>query len=173
VLQRAAVSHQKPQAALRSATLTLLVHVQKHGDLQFNGGAWAVAPDGEGAIEGYAVKLGPNLPGGLMEYQAVLGRDWFSPWMEEGQFCGSRQMALPLLGVCIRLRGKAAGDFICRVWGRFGGVERGPFEDGAICEAGGVPLTGLRIVVVPRRGRANAASTPATLDTPKSRARRG
>jgi hypothetical protein len=32
---------------------------------------------------------------GDIEYQAVLGRGWLSPWIEGGKFCGSRGMALP------------------------------------------------------------------------------
>ncbi len=160
--------------ALASAPLTLLVHVQNHGDLLCVGGAWGAAPDSEGAIEGFAVTLGPDLPRASIEYQAVLGQDWSSPWMEEGEFCGSRQMALPLLGARIRLRGQAAADFVCRVWGRFDGAEHGPFEDGAACEAGGMLLSGLRVAVVPRRGSpgTDAGPEPAASETPKPRSRR-
>ena len=43
-----------------------------------------------------------------IEYQAVLGRNWLSPWVEGGKFCGSRGMALPLLGLKVRLKGAAA-----------------------------------------------------------------
>ena len=45
-----------------------------------------------------------------IEYQAVLGRGWLSPWVDGGKFCGSRGMALPLLGVRVRLKGEAARD---------------------------------------------------------------
>jgi hypothetical protein len=148
--QPAAPAPEPSADAIASAALTLLVHVQGHGDLPFAGGTWAGAPDGGGAIEGFAIAAGPDLPAGSLEYQAKLGRDWLSPWMAEGEFCGSRQMALTLLGASIRLRGPAAADFWCRVWGRFGGVELGPFEDGALCEAGDAALTGLRVAVVPR-----------------------
>lgn len=147
--------------ALPSEPLTLLVHVQNHGDLQCGGGAWGAPPDGQGAVEGFAVTLGPDLPRGSIEYQAVLGQDWSSPWMEEGEFCGSRQMALPLMGARIRLRGQAAADFVCRVWGRFNGVEHGPFEDGTACQAEGALLGGLRVVVLPRRDSTDPAPAPA------------
>ncbi len=137
---------------LAASGLTLLVHVQAHGDLRFPGGAWACAPNGAAAIEGFAITGGADLPPGSLEYRAMLGRDWLSPWMAEGEFCGSRQMALALLGACVRLREPAAAEFACRVWGRFGGIEHGPFEDGALCEAGGAELTGLR-VAIERRGK--------------------
>ena len=98
----------EPVDALASAGLRVMVHVQNHGDLQFAGGAWAAADD-DAAIEGFAIALGSDLPPDAIEYRAVLGQDWFSPWMEDGEFCGSRQMALPLLGVIVRLRGGGGG----------------------------------------------------------------
>ena len=45
-----------------------------------------------------------------VEYQAVLGRGWLSPWIEGGKFCGSRGMALPLLGLKVRLKGARGED---------------------------------------------------------------
>ena len=45
-----------------------------------------------------------------IEYQAVLGRGWLSPWIEGGKFCGSRGMALPLLGLKVRLKGDRGED---------------------------------------------------------------
>ncbi len=48
-----------------------------------------------------------------LEYQAVLGRGWLSPWIEGGKFCGSRGMALPLLGLNVRLKGEAAKTHEC------------------------------------------------------------
>jgi hypothetical protein len=83
--------------ALASASLRLLVHLQNHGDVVFPGGVWAMAPDGDGSVEGFCISGSDELPPGSLEYQAVLGSDWVSPWMEQGEFCGSRQMALPLL----------------------------------------------------------------------------
>lgn len=154
----AATAAAQPTDALPSAALSLTAHVQGHGDLHFPGGAWAGAPNGEGAIEGFAISAGTDLPPASLEYRAMLGRDWLSPWMAEGEFCGSRQMALALLGACVQLRGPAAAEFVCRVWGRFAGVEHGPFEDGALCEAGGAELTGLR-VVIERRGKPQRART--------------
>ena len=49
-----------------------------------------------------------GIPADDIEYQAVLGRGWMSPWVEGGQFCGSRGMALPILGLRVRLRGASA-----------------------------------------------------------------
>ena len=151
-----------PVDALPAAGLRLMVHVQNHGDIQFAGDVWAAAPDVDAAIEGFSITPGPDLPRDAIEYRAVLGQDWVSPWMEGGEFCGSRQMALPLLGVIVRLRGAAAADHSCQVWGRFDGTEHGPFEDGAPCRVDGLPLTGLRVVIVKKAAvPARAAKMPA------------
>jgi hypothetical protein len=70
-------------------------------------------PGSKAWIEGFGLT-----PAGIelddIEYQAVLGRGWLSPWVEGGKFCGSRGMALPLLGIRIRLKGAAADAFDCR-----------------------------------------------------------
>ena len=68
-------------------------------------------------IEGFAVVPPSELRPEYTEYQGVLGRGWLSPWSQGGQFCGSRRMALPILGLRVRLRGAAAGAFECSVLG--------------------------------------------------------
>ena len=74
------------------------------------------------SIEGFGVhprgEIGPD----QIEYQAVLGRGWLSPWIEGGKFCGSRGMALPLLGLQVRLK-DAAHDVDV--------IERAPDQVGA------------------------------------------
>ncbi len=133
-----------------SLPVKLLVHMEFHGDVQADGGAWARAPKGEAAIEGFSVTPSGDLPADLLEYQAVLGQDWLSPQMASGEFCGSRQMALALLGVKIAVKSNYAARYRCLVWGRFDGQEQGPFEDGAVCELAGGRLTGLRVAVTER-----------------------
>jgi hypothetical protein len=167
---RAATPAETAGDALPSAVMKMMVHVQNHGDMHFTGGVWAAASEADAAIEGFSITLGSDLPPEALEYRAVLGQDWFSPWMEAGEFCGSRQMALPLLGVIIRLRGPAAAAHRCRVWGRFSGAEHGPFEDGAPCRMDGLPLTGLRVVIVPKGGVETEA--PPEKAEPKPRLRR-
>lgn len=133
---------------LPSLPVKLLVHMEFHGDVQVDGGAWARAPKGEAAIEGFSITPGGNLPADLLEYQAVLGQDWLSPQMASGEFCGSRQMALALLGVKVAVKPEYAARYHCQVWGRFDGQELGPFENGAVCESAGARLTGLRVTVL-------------------------
>ena len=96
---------------------------------------------------------------GDVEYQAVLGRGWLSPWAEGGQFCGSRGMALPILGLGVRLRGAAAERFEAVVSARFtDGAAAGPITDGAPCEAASLaPLEAFLVELRPRASAKRAA----------------
>ena len=56
-----------------------------------------------------------------------------------GKFCGSRGMALPLLGLNVRLKGSAAKEYTVRYSATFiDGSAVGPIEEGAACEAPGL-----------------------------------
>ncbi len=134
-----------------SLALVLSVHTERHGDITAAGGAWAASPAGGGAIEGFSLQIAGELPADAVEYQAILGRDWASPWVSGPDFCGSRGLALPLIGLRIRLRGEHARSHAVLVWGRFAQAgELGPFEDGAVCEAAEDTLVGLRVAVCAR-----------------------
>jgi hypothetical protein len=127
-----------------------LVHVTGTGDIQQSGGSWAISPGNAAPIEGFAVAaLGLDLKD--VEYQAILGQDWKTPWYGGGEFCGSRGMALPLRGFCLRLTGNISAAYDCKYWGSFGakGIV-GPVMAGDVCESNGAPLTSLRVEIVPR-----------------------
>jgi len=146
--QAAAARSAGLETPLPSLPCTLTVHVERLGDLPVTGGTWAEAPGGAALIEGFSLQpADPDLAEAL-EYQAVLGHDWVSPWSSAGEFCGSRGMALPLLGVRVRLRGAAAKTTRCLLWGRAGGEEIGPVEDEALMTEIGMPLTALRVAFI-------------------------
>ena len=103
-------------------------------------------------IEGFA--LSPRQSGVTLsdiEYQAVLGRGWLSPWAEGGQYCGSRGMALPILGLRARLRGKPAETLSLSISATFtDGTAIGPVGPGDACEAESLaPLEAFCISIVP------------------------
>jgi hypothetical protein len=162
------------EPAANSLPLTLLVHIEEHGDMTAQGGQWAVAPGRAGrSIEGFAIMPGGELSADQLEYQALLGQDWTSPWTPGGDFCGSRQMALPLLGVRVRLRGGAEARYTCQVWGRYAGGEVVHVENGELCRnAAGTPLEGLRVALLPKAAGPDASPPPAAA-APARRARAG
>jgi hypothetical protein len=102
-----------------------------------------------------------GIPADDIEYQAVLGRGWLSPWVEGGQFCGSRGMALPILGLRLRLRGATAETHECTYEATFvDGTHVGPVQDGEACEAESLAAVEAFSITIRRRGEA-AAEVPA------------
>lgn len=89
-------------------SIMVVAHVQREGDVIVPAGNWIGQPDSKAWIEGFGLSMEKKVfDPSEIEYQAVLGKGWMSPWYSGNQFCGSRGMALPLLGICIRLKGEA------------------------------------------------------------------
>ncbi len=140
--------------------MDMVAHIQGVGDVGGLLGNW-LGEKGSGRwIEGFAVAPNGEVAVGDIEYQAVLGRDWLSPWVEGGQFCGSRGMSLPLLGLRLRLRGAAAGRFECTYSASFvDGTSIGPVAEGEPCES--AELAALESIMISIRPRGMAAAKPA------------
>ncbi len=143
-----AMSNPTAEAA---AEAEVAAHVQKRGDVLGMIGEWIGEPGSRLWIEGFAVS--PRevpMASEDIEYQAVLGRGWLSPWAEGGQYCGSRGMALPILGLRARLRGKAAELYRIQVTATFtDGTKIGPLGAGEACEAPSLaPLEAFRVELV-------------------------
>ncbi len=146
------------------ADAELIAHISRAGDVSARIGEWIGERGSRKWIEGFAIapKDAPGREGvgaGDIEYQAVLGRGWLSPWVEGGTFCGSRGMALPVLGVRVRLRGAAADTFECSYSATFvDGTEVGPVPAGDACEAESLAAIEAFRIVLTRR--ATAAPAP-------------
>ncbi len=168
-----AVSRPVSEAALVPvpAGAELLAHVSRMGDVTARLGDWVGRRGSKQAVEGFSVA--PQPAGGVkvadIEYQAVLGRGWLSPWVEGGTFCGSRGMALPVLGLRVRLRGAAADAFDCGYSATFvDGTEVGPVQQGEACEADSLaPLEAFQVTIArkavpvqPERTEPAAAGSP-------------
>ncbi len=151
----------------------IIAHVQTRGDVSVKLGAWMGEPGSKNWIEGFAVSPKSMVGPGDIEYQAVLGRGWLSPWAEGGQYCGSRGMSLPILGLRMRLRGEAAERYDCIVEASFvDGTKVGPQDNGEPCQAESMaPLEAFRITLVARDGSsetvAPAAAKPKKPAAPK------
>jgi hypothetical protein len=125
-----------PQPAAPVADPDIVAHVQRTGDVGVRIGEWVGVRGSKLWIEGFGLSPLPDLSPEDVEYQAVLGRGWLSPWVEAGKFCGSRGMALPLLGLKVRLKGEAAKQFDCTYSATFtDGSAVGPVPEGESCEA--------------------------------------
>ncbi len=126
-------------------------HIYGRGDVAGRLGEWMGEPGSKRWVEGFGLAPGSGIGLADIEYQAVLGRGWLSPWAEGGQFCGSRGMSLPILGLRVRLRGAAAAAYTVLVSATFvDGTQVGPVADGGAVEAPSLsPLEAFQVTLQP------------------------
>jgi hypothetical protein len=146
------------QAGEAAKSGEIVAHIQGRGDVMSSLDDWMGEPGSKRWVEGFAVSPKGRVGPGDVEYQAVLGRGWLSPWAEGGQYCGSRGMSLPILGLRMRLRGDAAERFDCSVQASFvDGTEIGPLDNGEPCQADSMaPLEAFKIILTERGSEAAA-----------------
>ncbi|HEX7389972.1 MAG TPA: hypothetical protein VF286_07655 [Acidiphilium sp.] len=145
-----------PVPAQPPEIMDVLAHIQTRGDVGAKFGNWLGEPGTGNWIEGIAIAVPEGIEPADLSYQAVLGRGWLSPWVEAGQYCGSRGMALPLLGLRVRLQGAAAErfDLVCEA-SFVDGSKAGPVGSDETCEADSLAaLEAVKISLTPRgRGK--------------------
>jgi hypothetical protein len=132
--------------------MDILAHIQSRGDVGAKFGDWLGERGSQNWIEGFAISAPEGMNPADLSYQAVLGRGWLSPWVEAGQYCGSRGMALPLLGFRVRLSGDAAEQYQLSYSASFvGGTSAGPVGNDEICEGDTLaPLEAVQVSLIPR-----------------------
>jgi hypothetical protein len=159
---RQAVKPAEPVAAPE-----VMAHIQRMGDVGCKLGEWLGEKGSRQWIEGFGMAPGNGIAPEDIEYQAVLGRNWLSPWVDGGKFCGSRGMALPLLGIKVRLKGAVAKTFECSYSATFvDGSAVGPVNGGEACQAESLAaMEAFQIVIHPRAGKV-ATKAPAAKPAP-------
>jgi hypothetical protein len=132
--------------------IDILAHIQTRGDVGVKFGTWLGERGSQNWIEGFAIGAPEGIDPADLSYQAVLGRGWLSPWVESGQYCGSRGMALPLLGLRVRLQGDAAEQYELTCTASFvDGTAAGPVGQDETCEGPNLaPLEALLITLTPK-----------------------
>lgn len=157
----------------------IMAHIQRMGDVGCNIGDWLGVKGSGQWVEGFGLAPAAKVALENIEYQAVLGRNWLSPWVEGGKFCGSRGMALPLLGLKVRLKGGAEKEFECSYSATFvDGSAVGPVAGGESCESESLAaLEAFQIVIQPRSAKTQAkapvAKSPRQKPVVKALSRRG
>ncbi len=141
-----------PTAPAAQERMDMLAHIQSRGDVGAKFGVWLGERGSSNWIEGFAVAAPDGIDVADLSYQAVLGRGWLSPWVEAGQYCGSRGMALPLLGLRVRLSGAAADQYDITCAASFvGGAAAGPVGNDETCEAAELaPLEAILLTLTPK-----------------------
>ena len=158
-----------PAMAPSVASPDLLAHIQRAGDVAGRFNAWLGERGSKAWIEGFSVTPQEGVAAADIEYQAVLGRGWLSPWVSDGKFCGSRGMALPLLGIRLRLRGDAAAAYACSYEATFtDGTSAGPVQQGEACESDSLaPLEAFIVTLKRRAGPDQARAEPDAKPAPR------
>jgi len=138
-------------------------HVRLRGDMTFDT-PWAgrVAPGLW--IESFSVSplgaawgatAGPFSASDL-EYKGLAANGFETPWLSDGNMCGTKGMSVPLVGFAVRLkRGPAGASHHCEYSGYFkSGVIVGPMRNGAPCRstAPNDPLEGIQVRITRRQG---------------------
>jgi hypothetical protein len=148
-----------PAPAAAPVKQDMMAHIQTHGDVPSPFGAWLGERGSNNWIEGLAIFAPAGVPPEELSYQGVLGRGWLSPWVPAGEYCGSRGMALPLLGLRVKLSGEAAQTYDIAVSASFvGGATAGPVGNDETCEGDTLaPLEAFIVTLTPRAAKPGKA----------------
>ena len=144
----------------------IVVHVRARGDMTFADAPWAgrVAPGLW--IESFAVRPMRLLGAHDVEYKGLTGSGFETPWLSDEKMCGTKGMAVPLVGFAVRLKPSAAtAGYDCEYSGYFqSGVTVGPLRNGAPCRStvANDPLEGIQVRVTKRPSAALPAGPTAT-----------
>jgi hypothetical protein len=132
----------------------VVAHIEGVGDVDGKLGDWVGMRGSGRAIEGFSLTPRQGISPEDFEIRGVLGRDWLSPWLPGGRFCGSRGLALPLRGFCLRLHQAAAARYDLNCFARFiDGSEVGPVGTDRVCAAPSLAaLEAFQVLLRPRVG---------------------
>ena len=126
----------QPAQVVSPPVAEIVAHIEGVGDVDGKIGDWVGMRGSGRSIEGFSLAPRVGFTTDEFDMRAVLGRDWMSPPVPGGRFCGSRGLALPLRGFCVRLHPAAAARLELVAFARFvDGSEIGPVAPGAICAA--------------------------------------
>jgi hypothetical protein len=130
-------------------------HVRTRGDMTFTDTPWAgrVAPGLW--LESFTVRPQSEFGPKDIEYKGLTGSGFETPWISNEQECGTKGMAVPLVGFAVRLKSGVSTAYDCEYSGYFAsGAIVGPLRNGAPCRStvANDPLEGLQVKLVRRAG---------------------
>jgi len=172
--EESAASAEAPPQSNAGPGFTVLVHASVLGDLVGPARTWVGGAAGH-PIEAFSLRDIEGIAAEDIEYQAILGRSWNTPWIPGGTICGSRGIAMPVLGLRIRLLGAAAEAYDIIYIGRFeGGMQAGPVRNGEACVHANLVLEALQVSIAARIDAAPPVlpATPDNIPAPKQAVRR-
>jgi len=134
--------------------LDILAHIRGRGDVRFLDTPW-VGRLGPGSwIEGFTIQPHGRLAEAAIEYKGLAASGAETPWIEGGNFCGTRGRSLPLVGFAVRQKAvPGAAPLDCEYTGYFqSGATAGPTRNGAPCRSATEQdaLEGMQLRITPR-----------------------
>ena len=141
-------------AARSDVPLRIGAHIRSRGDMSFDDVAWA-GREGPGLwIESFSVVPLAQFRAADLEYKGLTGSGFETPWISDGNVCGTKAMATPLIGFAIRFKQDLAqATHDCEYSGYFqSGVVVGPLRNGAPCRStvANDPLEGIQARILRR-----------------------
>jgi GT2 family glycosyltransferase len=134
--------------------LQVAAHVRARGDMTFTDVPWAGRISPGLWIESYSVKPLHRLKPSDIEYKGLTGSGFETPWLTDEKMCGTKGMAVPLVGFAVRLKpSPATAEYECEYSGYFqSGVTIGPLRNGAPCRStvANDPLEGIQVRLLKR-----------------------
>jgi len=133
--------------------LHINTHIRSRGDMSFTDTPWAgrVAPGLW--IESFCVRPLKTLAAQDVEYKALTGSGFETPWLSDDKMCGTKGMSVPLVGFAVKFKGSATAEYDCEYSGYFqSGATVGPLRNGAPCRStvANDPLEGIQVRLVKR-----------------------
>jgi hypothetical protein len=147
-------------------------HVRTRGDLSFVDVEWAGRVGPGMWIESFSVTPLERFTAQDIEYKGLTASGFESPWLSNGVSCGTRGMAIPLIGFAVRLKaGVGDGEYDCVYSGYFqSGVVVGPLKNGTPClsTVANDPLEGIQIRLIKKGESTEPAAARKTASPPRN-----
>lgn len=135
-----------------SLAVQIVAHIQTRGDVCFIDAAWAGRLTPGLWIESFSVLPLKGLTAADIEYRGLTGSGFETPWQSDATMCGTKGMAVPLVGFAMRLKpGPATSAYDCEYSGYFqSGLTVGPRRDGSPCRSNVAndPLEGIQVRLI-------------------------
>lgn len=152
----APVATSAPPIAAGDAALPMHIsaHIRTRGDMSFTNMPWAGRVAAGLWIESFSVRPLERFAAKDIEYKGLTSSGFETPWLSDEKMCGTKGMAVPLVGFAVRLKPSAASAaYDCEYSGYFqSGATVGPLRNGAPCRSAVAndPLEGLQIRLLKR-----------------------
>jgi hypothetical protein len=132
----------------------IAAHIRTRGDMSFTDAPWAGRVAAGLWIESFSVRPLERFAAQDIEYKGLTGSGFETPWLSDEKMCGTKGLAVPLVGFAVRLKpSPTSAAYDCEYSGYFqSGATVGPLRNGAPCRStvANDPLEGLQIRLVKR-----------------------